>query len=438
MKPPYIPQFLIAAPHSGSGKTSVSMGLMELLTRQGKKVQPFKCGPDYIDTSFHAMATGNPSINLDTFMASANHVKQLYACYTQDAEISIVEGMMGMFDGYDRSKGSSAEIAQLLHIPVVLIINAKSTAYSVAPLIYGFTQFNPKIRIAGVIFNRVGSDKHASMLKEACGDIGVECFGCIRNNNDLSVQSRYLGLDISPAENKETIHAWGNFIKEQVDIELLLDKVQCPKPEYEKKNTSGTNEKLRIAVARNRESFAFIYQETLRKFEELGTVLFFDPEKDENLPSRTDLLYLPGGYPEKRQTDLNNNPILHEIKEYAENGGRVLAECGGMIYLSEKIINDGGECRMAGVLPISITNEKKERRLALGYRQFGYNRQKFRGHEFHYTQISPDSIHVPSVAQVYNAKGEAVTTPIYRYKNVIASYTHLYLGETDILTLWND
>ena len=152
-----ISQFLIAAPSSGSGKTTVSRGLMALLIKKGLKVQPFKCGPDYIDTKYHTAVCRRPSINLDTFMASAGHVKELYARYTTGADACITEGMMGMYDGYDRDRGSSAEVAGLLNLPVILVVDAKSAAYSVAPLLSGFIHFRPEIRIAGVIFNRVGS-----------------------------------------------------------------------------------------------------------------------------------------------------------------------------------------------------------------------------------------------------------------------------------------
>ena len=155
--------FLIAAPTSGSGKTTIARGLMALLTKKGYRVQPFKCGPDYIDTKFHEAVCGRPSINLDTFMATPEHVRELFDHYGQDADVCVVEGMMGLFDGYDRERGSSAEIARVLDIPVMLVVDAKSAAYSMAPLLYGFTHFTTqgtKVNIAGVIFNKVGSERH--------------------------------------------------------------------------------------------------------------------------------------------------------------------------------------------------------------------------------------------------------------------------------------
>lgn len=191
------PAFLIAAPTSGSGKTTIARGLMALLTSKGYKVQPFKCGPDYIDTKFHEAVCGRPSINLDTFMATPEHVRELFDHYGKDADVCIIEGMMGLFDGYDRDKGSSAEIAQVLDIPVVLVVDTKSAAYSMAPLLSGFMNFRKDVHIAGVIYNKVGSERHYHMLQQVCDDLGIECFGYLPKSADLEQGSRYLGLDFS-------------------------------------------------------------------------------------------------------------------------------------------------------------------------------------------------------------------------------------------------
>ena len=189
--------FLIAAPTSGSGKTTIARGIMALFTEKGYKVQPFKCGPDYIDTKFHEAVCHRPSVNLDTFMATSEHVRELFTHYGQDADVCVVEGMMGLFDGYDRDKGSSAEIAQALDIPVVLVVDAKSAAYSMAPLLQGFVNFRKNVRIAGVIFNKVGSERHFSMLQQVCDDLHIECFGYLPKSPELEQGSRYLGLDFS-------------------------------------------------------------------------------------------------------------------------------------------------------------------------------------------------------------------------------------------------
>ncbi len=213
--------FMIAAPTSGSGKTTIARGLMALFTKKGYKVQPFKCGPDYIDTKFHEAVCGRPSINLDTFMASKEHVRELFVRYGADADIGIVEGMMGLFDGYDRDEGSSAEIAATLGIQVVLVVDAKSAAYSMAPLLQGFISFRKDVRICGVIFNKVGSEKHFRMLQQVCEDLHIECFGYLPKSPALEQGSRYLGLDFSErAENKELIELLENNVRWQRLIEL--------------------------------------------------------------------------------------------------------------------------------------------------------------------------------------------------------------------------
>ena len=196
---------MIAAPMSGSGKTTVARGLMALFVKQGYKVQPFKCGPDYIDTKFHEAVCGRPSINLDTFMATKEHVRELFFRYGEDADVCIVEGMMGLFDGYDRERGSSYEIARVLDIPVVLVVDARSAAYSMAALLSGFIHFREDVSIAGVIFNKVGSQKHFQMLQQVCDDLGVECLGYLPKQKELEQESRYLGLDFSITAEKEKI-----------------------------------------------------------------------------------------------------------------------------------------------------------------------------------------------------------------------------------------
>lgn len=458
-----IPQFLIAAPTSGSGKTTVSRGLMALFVKKGLKVQPFKCGPDYIDTKYHEVVCGRPSINLDTFMASQEHVSSLYARYSADADVAVVEGMMGMYDGYDRDRGSSAEVARLLGIPVVLVVDAKSAAYSMAPLLSGFINFRPDIRIAGVIFNRVGSLRHYRMLQEVCEDLNVTCLGYLPKQKELEQESRHLGLDFSRSKETEGLDMLAGLLEEHVDWELLLSTTGRPLPTaaVEEKPVLSEPGKLHISVARNEESFSFLYAEHLDILRRMGTVTFFNPEQDRAVPQETDLLYLPGGYPENRLEELAGARLAREsIRSYIEAGGRTLAECGGMIYLSQSVLSDGdtdggsaGSCvgnignEMVGVLPFSITNERRRRKLTLGYRQFDYNGWRLKGHEFHYTQFAVPETDgkeggacslPPSIAQVYNAKRGKVTTPVFRYKNLIASYMHLYWGEVDVMALFGE
>lgn len=450
-----IPHFLIAAPASGSGKTTVSRGLMALLVREGLKVQPFKCGPDYIDTKYHTAVCGRPSINLDTFMASEGHVRGLYARYSADADASIVEGMMGMFDGYDRERGSSAEVAKLLGIPVVLVVDAKAAAFSMAPLLSGFINFRPEIPIAGVIFNRVGSPQHYEMLREVCDELKITSFGYLPKQQGLEQKSRHLGLDFSRSKETDSLELLVDLLEKHVDWRLLLEKTALSLPgvqdlQQEKAEEAGG---LRILVARNEESFSFLYEEHLSILRCLGTVSFFNPEHNRPISQKIDLLYLPGGYPEERIEKLGKAwRTKGSIRKYIEAGGKVLAECGGMLYLSRGIIDGSnlhapeGGCeseRMVGVLPFYITNEKEFRKLSLGYRRFDYNGQHLRGHEFHYTTFKRNHEDtdcgdplLPSTIQVYNAKGQPVNTPVFRYKNVIAGYTHLYWGEINVMDLF--
>ena len=409
--------FMIAAPASGSGKTTIARGLMALFASKGMRVQPFKCGPDYIDTKFHELVCGRPSINLDTFMASPEHVQHLFKHYGDQADLCIVEGMMGIFDGYDRDRGSSAEIARTLGLPVVLVVDAKRSAYSLAALLSGFIHFREEVHICGVIFNRVGSKRHEGMLRQVCEDVGLECFGFLPHHSDLEQSSRYLGLDFSEMPEEQTLV---RLLEEHVNWERLLSLNAPPSPQ--KPIKCERRKTPRLVVARNRESFSFIYQETLDDFQE---VVFFDPEKEVPSLEENDLLYLPGGYPEKHLDALSNNEAARNvIAQFAEKGGRIVAECGGMMYLCKSIVDGMGEYLMCGVLPYTITARKEDRRLSLGYRRFTLDGREYRGHEFHYTRFlgaTPDS-----VTQVFNAKGEPVETPILRYKNVLASYTHLY------------
>ena len=408
-----IPQFMIAAPASGSGKTTVSIGLMQCLAQRGLKVQPFKCGPDYIDTKFHQKVCNAPSYNLDSFFAAPDHIRNLYAEHSQNADICIVEGMMGLFDGYSRSRGSAAEIASILNLPVVLVVDAKSTAYSLAPLLKGFRDFSREVNIIGVIFNKVGSPKHRKMLEEVCQDINLEALGFIPKAKEAENKSRYLGLDFSAMQMAESA---AKLIEGNVDIDRLIALTERPVPEFS--NTQTIKDKHKILVARNEESFSFIYQEHLDLW---NNVEFFNPEEGKEIPQDTDLLYLPGGYPEKHLETLSKcRKTMESIRRFAEEGGKILAECGGMMYLCKSIIADNGEYPMCGVLPYSVTARTVDRKLCLGYRSLNINGLEIKGHEFHYTRFTdpqPES-------------------SVIRIKNTIASYTHLYWGDKDIFDIF--
>ena len=430
-------RILIGAASSGSGKTTFTLGLLRALKNRGIAVQPYKCGPDYIDTQYHGLAAGRESVNLDLFMGGEAHVKEIFARYSQGAGACVVEGVMGLFDGYSKMRGSSAEVAQVLDIPVLLIVNAKSCAYSVAPIIYGYKNFNPQVKIAGVVFNMVGSASHYATLKDACQELGLPVLGYLPKNSGIEIPSRHLGLSLDEeflfGEYAEKVAA---MVEEYVDVDALM-KIFTPDSEClcEEGSPCGEAAGLKIAVAKD-EAFNFIYRENIHSLEKLGEVKFFSPLKDTQLPE-CDLLYLPGGYPELYLEQLQANGTMRKaIKEYIEKGGRCWAECGGMMYLCNSISDENGnEFEMCGVLGQKATMVGK--RLQMGYRSFSYAGKGLRGHEFHYSKVVPDEeAPLQSVAQQYNAAGVEVATPLYRYKNLIAGYTHLYWGNVNLIELF--
>lgn len=422
--------FLISAPSSNSGKTTLTLGLLRALKNRGLKVQPFKCGPDYIDTQHHTTASGNPGINLDTFMASEDHVKNSYNHYASKADVSVTEGVMGLFDGANKMQGSSAAIAGLLDIPVILVINAKSMAYSAAPLLYGFKNFHQGIRVVGAIFNFVNTESHYRFLQEACEEVGIEALGYLPKNEYLAIPSRHLGLHTSAETDYELIiEKLAEEIPKTIHIDRLL--------EISKREVSLTNlpksvqklvsdNKYKIAIARD-EAFTFTYHQNLAVLAALGTVTFFSPIHDQELP-QTDFLYLPGGYPELFARDLSKNTtMLNSIRSYCLRGGLVYAECGGLMYLGNNIITSEGQSfGMAAVL--DCTTSMENTKLTLGYRSLDWQGLSLKGHEFHYSKLLTNTLESEPLV-IKNAKGMELETKLFRKLNTFASYVHLYWGE---------
>ena len=423
-------QFLIGAGTSGSGKTTLALGLMRALCKRGLKVQPFKCGPDYIDTKHHAAATGRASINLDTFLASSEHVKTLYTKYGRNADACVTEGVMGLFDGYSKAQGSSADIATILDIPVIIVVNSKSMAYSAASMLFGLKNFMPGLNIAGVIFNFVSSEKHYTILRKAAEDAGIPSLGYIRREAAIEIPSRHLGLNI---DSDFCFDKFADLIASEVEKSIDLDRIieictrTFPENEIPGRGAEGT---LKISVARD-EAFNFYYEENVDILRHAGQVTFFSPLHDSELPP-TDFLYLPGGYPELHLPELSQNrAMLSSVREYCNGGGKVFAECGGMMYLCEKITDkEGNSFDMAAVLPRQATIERMK--LTLGYRKVvTQDGREFRGHEFHYSRLLPGAGKDTTV-KVLNARNESVESEILRYKNVLATYIHFYWGEHEI------
>ncbi len=352
--------------------------------------------------------------------------------------------MMGLFDGYQKMQGSSAGIARLLNIPVVLVVSARSIGYSVAPLIYGFKHFDPAVKIAGVVFNQVSSPSHFACLRNACADAGVECLGYLPAAEELKMPSRHLGLTLTVKRSINTlIEQAAELVEKHVDLDKLLSICHRVFPcRYILPYSSETGvesftpsvKKMKIAIARD-PAFNFVYRENIDRLSVLGSITYFSPVYGSDLPD-ADLVYLPGGYPELFARQLHRRKKLMEaLRTYAEGGGKILAECGGMMFLTRSLTaRQGGTAyTMTGVLPLDCTMVGA--RLHLGYRLMEYKGMEFRGYEFHYSNVVvPEAM--PSVANQFTPKGMEVSTPLYRYKNVIAGYTHLYWGETDILKLW--
>jgi len=437
-------QFLIAAAHSGAGKTTVTLGLLRALQRRGHRVQPFKCGPDYIDPIHHRTASGRDSINLDRYMMSDAYIRELYEGYGSAADVCITEGVMGLYDGARKMEGSSADIARLLGLPVILVLNAKAMAYSAAAILYGMKHFDPGIRIAGVIFNFVETASHYRLLQEACADVGVTALGHLPTNSGLRIPSRHLGLDTGEAEG--AIGAAADHVEKYVDWEELMRVTGMGDVGGEgvvvKERRRG-GDKI-ILVARDA-AFHFLYPENIRRLEEWGRVHYFSPLQDEGLPVAADLIYLPGGYPELYLDQLaGNTRLLDQVRSYYADGGQLLAECGGMMYLGQTIADDDGKpFAMAGILDLSTSMERKK--LSMGYRTIGLDGQTIKGHEFHYSQLvegmgsgtGADRVMPAADCVVYNARGEKVEAPVYYNDRLLASYMHLYWGEdTGLVEKW--
>ena len=416
--------FLIAAPWSNSGKTTITLGLLRLLKKKGFSVQPFKCGPDYIDTIHHGSAAGIPSVNLDSIMMSDAHLDDVFSKYSAEVDISIVEGVMGLFDGAVKDKGSSAEIAKKLNIPVILVVNAKSMAYTVAPILQGLKNFDKEVHIAGVIFNFVRTESHYAFLKEACDKVGLKSFGYIPPNDEISIPSRHLGLHID-SSFEEVIEKAAEHINNNISVENLLTEINRFQPKTRNNKIPKVSRNIKIAVAKD-EAFTFTYLENLYYLKELGEVVFFSPIHDAEVP-KSDFVYLAGGYPELYLEPLSNNvSMLRSIKLAAENGVKILAECGGMMYLGKSIINKNGkEFSMVHIFDFSTTMEQKK--LSLGYRKVVFNNEEIWGHEFHYSKVLNDK-NERSAASIFTAREKEVATKLYQYKNVLASYIHFYWG----------
>lgn len=437
---------IIAAPMSGSGKTTITLGLMECLKRRGLTVAPFKVGPDFIDPGYHRLVTGHPSVNLDGWMCTPEFVRETFAHFTADADIAVIEGVMGLYDGIGgrSDEGSTAQIARLLGVPVVLVLDAKGQARSAAAIVKGFVEFDPDVRIAGVIFNNVGGENHARLLREAMESVlpAVRVLGCIPRDEKLQIPSRHLGLltveEHPPAP--EFLDYLVEVVRAFIDLGIFWAATlpsAHPPARQGKARKKRAKRPVRIGVARDK-AFCFIYEDNLRLLRDAGAELcFFSPLADSGLPEGISGLYLPGGYPELFAESLAaNGPMKQAVRDAVEADMPVYAECGGFIYLTRGVEESRDPSlfyEFAGIFPVGT--RMLMRRKALGYREvelrsasiIGLKGGVARGHEFHYSEMGEMP---PEVERLYRVrKGQNdLGVEGYRYKSCLASYIHLHFG----------
>ncbi|MDO8213630.1 cobyrinate a,c-diamide synthase [Conexibacter sp. CPCC 206217] len=449
-----IPRVVVAGTNSGAGKTTVASGLIGALRGRGLTVQGFKVGPDYIDPSYHALASGRAGRNLDAFLSGAELIAPLFRHGAVGADVAVIEGVMGLFDGASGrgELASTAHVAKLLRAPVVLVVDGSAMARSAAAIVHGFRSFDPELDVAGVIFNRVGSDGHELLLREAVEPLGIPVLGALRRDPRISAPERHLGLvPVAERESRgrEALDVLADSIAAQTDLDALLALARAapakegpawspqvvgdaaanvPLGAGTRVARSGEREgaashgavgaplrsrvevggPLRIAIAQG-PAFSFHYRENLELLEAAGAELAsFDPLRDEALPEGADALVLAGGFPEIFGAELAANaPLRADVAAHAAAGRPVLAECGGLLYLGAEL--DGHE--MCGVLPVRAA---MGRRLTLGYREASAatatpwlaQGERVRGHEFHYSQAEP----VGSGAASEPARGGGVTS----------------------------
>lgn len=433
-----MPALLIAAPGSGSGKTTLTLGLMAALRRRGLNVAPFKVGPDYIDPGHHAAVCGRPSHNLDGWMCGRETVQQTFTRAVAGTDIALIEGVMGLFDGISGSseEGSSAEIAKWLGIPVLLVVDARSQARSFAALIKGFSSFDKGLKIAGVIANRVGSERHRQLLQESLETTpGLPpLLGCLPRQEEIGLPERHLGLvtaeDLSKEEDITAQLA--DWVEEHLDLDRLIQLATDSAVEVASEGQAEpkSRNRIRIGIARDR-AFCFYYPENLSFLEQAGAELVpFSPLTDSELPAGLDGIYLGGGYPELHVEQLAaNRGLIEQLRQQAEEDLPIYAECGGFMYLCRSIDKQS----LVGVFPTEA--QMLPKRKALGYRSvelledtlLGPAGTRARGHEFHYSEIDAAET-LPRCYRLGRRDGEELGTEGYRYKNVLGSYVHLHFG----------
>ena len=423
-------RLVVAGVASGVGKTTIATGLMAALRARGMKVANAKVGPDFIDPGYHALATGRPARNLDSWICGEAAMAGLAGRAGAGSDILVVEGVMGLFDGAadGQPEASTASIARLLDAPVVLVVDASAMSGSVAALVHGYATFDPSVRIAGVILNRVGSPGHENLLREALQPLGVPVLGALRRDDSITWRDRHLGLlpvVEAPAETSRSIGRLAEAITVSLDLGAIVRIARsAPTLEVDLPLHPRRVGNARVAIASG-PAFSFVYQDNLEALEAAGAeLLSFDPRLDPGLPDGSTGLYVGGGFPEVFVAGLSENqPLQRDLRAKAEDGLVIWAECGGLLWLARSL--DGHA--LAGLVPAEgIMTD----RLTLGYRTaelqvdspLGAAGDTLRGHEFHYSSLSPSG----SALRLRSRAGESSAG--FASPRLFASYLHLHLG----------
>ncbi len=439
-----IPRLVIAGTQSGVGKTSITLGLVAAFKRRGLRVQTFKVGPDYLDPTYLALASGRPCYNLDGWMTSQKYVRELLAHASSGSDLVIIEGVMGLFDGADPATlaGSTAEIARWLEAPVLLVANAHGAGRSFAATVHGYTTFVPEICLAGVIANQCGSDRHAEGISNSLSSAELPpLLGAVKRGALPELPSRHLGL--VTADAKRFSQAALDQLADAMEAALALDKIlevarrAAPVQRIPTNNTQPNRLKtVRLGIARD-EAFHFYYPDNLEALENAGCELVaFSPLHHRGLPSDLQGIYIGGGYPEEHAQALAaNREMLEAIRKFAAQGRVIYAECGGLMYLSEGIEKlDGTRHSMLGLL--SAWTRMCPRRQSLGYVEVELTRdclwgkpgERVRGHEFHYSELTNVPSNCESAYALHHRRTDCPAAEGFQRGSVLASYTHLHFA----------
>ena len=445
-----VPRLVIAGTQSGVGKSTVTLAILAALKARGRLVQPFKVGPDFIDAGYHSVVTGRPSRNLDGWMLGEAVNRDIFSRAAADADLSIIEGMMGLFDGSSpvNEIGSTAELAKQLEAPVLLVVDGSAMARSAAAMVSGYAKFDSALWVAGVLFNRVGSEGHYKLLKEAVEqETDVVAVGYLRSDPAVTILDRHLGLVTAMEQGTGELHArLAKAAAETVDLDRIETLARSATEGVRGKGlgvrgtdaTQGfsllTPHRVRIGVAQDL-AFCFYYPDNLELLEAEGAELVrFSPLNDQVLPD-VDMLYLGGGYPELHGEVLAGNVSMRTaIRRFSERGGTIYAECGGMMYLTQAIRDFAGTAHeMVGLFPAEAVMKKSG--LTLGYRTvelsqgciLGASGAIARGHEFHYSTLVPKG-RLDYACALHDARGESKGSDGLVVGNTLALYTHLHFA----------